>query len=235
MNIRELARFAGVSTQQIRNYEAFGLFPPVPRSANGYRVFSERHLDALRTTRAMANAGFSQAQALEVMQAIHSGDVAAVLERIDARHAEIAAQRFQLERTLATIRVLIAGMDDRPGQMAPQREALRIGEAARAVGVRPSALRFWEDEGLLKPARDARSGHRLYDRRQMRRLEVIVLLRGANHGFDAIRSVLDELSAGKPESSLLAMEQRRAEIAAASWACARATAALWDSMNNGED
>ena len=61
----------------------------------------------------------------------------------------------------------------------------------------------------------------------MQRLEVVVRLRGLNYGFDAIRSVLDELAAGKPESTLRAVEKRRQEIASAARACAHATAALW--------
>ena len=230
MSIRELARFAGVSTQQIRNYEAFGLIPPAPRSANGYRVFSEQHLEALRAIRAMADAGYSQAQALEVMQAIRSGDIATVLERIDARHAGIASQRSTLERALAAIRLLVNEMDDRPGPMARRRDVLRIGEAAREVGVRPSALRFWEAEGLLRPSRDPDSGYRLYDRREVQRLKVVALLRNAHCGFAAIRSVLDELAAGRPENTLRTVEQRRQEITARSRACAKATATLWTYM-----
>jgi DNA-binding transcriptional MerR regulator len=232
MNIRELARIAGVSPQQIRNYEDFGLFPPVPRSANGYRVYSERHLDALRATRAMADAGYSQTQALEVMQAIRSGDVATVLERIDARHAGITSQRSTLARTLAEIRLLVNEMDDRPGPMTRRREALRIGEAAREVGVRPSALRFWETEGLLQPSRDPASGYRLYDRREVQRLRVVALLRNAHYGFATIRSVLDEFAAGQPDKALRVVEQRRQAIAAASRACARATAALWTYLDD---
>lgn len=231
MHIRELARFAGVSTQQIRNYEDFGLLPPVPRSANGYRVFSKQHLDALRATRAMAEAGYSQGQALEVMEAIRSGNIATVLARIDAMHAGIAAQRSTLERTLAAIRLLVNEMADQPGPLGRRRDVLRIGEAAREVGVRPSALRFWESEGLLQPSRDPSSGYRLYDRREARRLKVVALLRNAHYGFDAIRSVLDELAAGRSETALRAVEQRRQDIDARSCACAKATATLWGYMN----
>jgi DNA-binding transcriptional MerR regulator len=88
------------------------------------------------------------------------------------------------------------------------------------VGVRVSALRFWEEQGLLHPHRDDSSGYRLYDEQQMRRLRVVVLLKEAGYGFDAIRSVLDELSAGRPGSALRAIEGRRVELARASRACA---------------
>ena len=34
----DLARAAGISVQQVHNYEALGLLPPVSRSKSGYRL-----------------------------------------------------------------------------------------------------------------------------------------------------------------------------------------------------
>ena len=40
---------------------------------------------------------------------------------------------------------------------------LTIGELARKVGLRPSALRYYEAEGLLEPSGRTEAGYRLYD------------------------------------------------------------------------
>jgi DNA-binding transcriptional MerR regulator len=225
MRTVDLARAVGLSAQQVRNYEAWGFLPPVKRSESGYRLYTKRHLEALRTVRTMIFAGYGWQQALEVMRAVHGGDLDTALARVDSQHAELDRRRRQVEHTLEAIRMQMAG--SAAWTAVPRAGGLRVGEAAKAVGVRPSAMRFWEQQGLLQPGRDERSGYRLYDQRQMRRLEVVVLLRGLNYGFDAIRSVLDELAAGKPESTLRAVEKRRHEIASASRTCANATAALW--------
>lgn len=87
------------------------------------------------------------------------------------------------------------------------------------MGVRVSALHFWEQQGLLHPGREKSSGYRLYDEQQMRRLRVVVLLRDAGYDFDAIRTTLDDLAAGQPGKAIAAAEKRRAEIARTSWAC----------------
>jgi DNA-binding transcriptional MerR regulator len=60
----------------------------------------------------------------------------------------------------------------------------------------------------------------------MRRLRVVVLLRDAGYDFSAIRTALDELAAGQPERAIAAVEQRRAELAKASWACIAAISAF---------
>jgi DNA-binding transcriptional MerR regulator len=38
-----------MSVQQVRNYEAFSLLPPVSRSKSGYRLYTQQHLAALKT------------------------------------------------------------------------------------------------------------------------------------------------------------------------------------------
>jgi DNA-binding transcriptional MerR regulator len=107
---------------------------------------------------------------------------------------------------------------------------LRVSDAARRVGVAVTALRYWEQRGLLRPQRDRSSRYRRYDERQLRRLQVIVLLREAGYGVAAIAPVLEDLVAGRPERILEAVAQRRRAIAGASRACAEATAALWAYM-----
>ncbi len=90
------------------------------------------------------------------------------------------------------------------------------------MGVRVSALHFWEQQGLLQPLRDQSSRYRLYDEYQMRRLRVVVLLREAGYDFNVILSVLDELAAGRPEQAIVAVEKRREELARTSWVCIEA-------------
>jgi hypothetical protein len=54
----------------------------------------------------------------------------------------------------------------------------------------------------------------------------VALLRQANYDFAAIRATLDELEAGRPQRAVAAVEQRRGELARASWRCVEAIAAL---------
>ncbi len=220
----DLARAVGVSVQTVRKYEAWGFMPPAERSATGYRRYTHRHLHALEAARTM-KAGYGWQSALSVLQAVHRGDLDSALTVVDSRHAQLDRGRREVGETLHALRI-VAGSHE-TGTRAHRSVGLRVGQAARRVGVRVSALRFWEEEMLLHPHRDKSSGYRLYDEQQMRRLRVVVLLREADYDFDAIRSVLDELSAGRPKRALKAFERRRVELARASRACARATAALW--------
>jgi DNA-binding transcriptional MerR regulator len=216
LRTRDLALAGDISVQQVRNYEASGLIPKAQRSASGYRLYTQQHLAALKTVKSMVP-GYGWPRTSAIMQALHRGDLSAALAMIDERHAELARKRFQMEQTLSALRLIADGSASLQSSSHPQR--LRVGEAAKQVGVRVSALHFWEQQGLLLPVRERYSRYRLYDEHQMRRLRVVALLRDAGYPFNVIQSVLDDLAAGRPEKAIVAVEKRREELTRTSWAC----------------
>ena len=217
----DLARSTGISVQQVRNYESWGLVPPASRSKSGYRLYARHHLAALKAARRLIG-GYGRPRTVAIMQALHQGDLSTALALIDTRHGELANKRHQMEQALSALHALAA--QPAPVQSSHASQAFRVGEAARQVGVRVSALHFWEQQGLLHPVRDQSSRYRLYDEHQMRRLRVVVLLREVRYDFKAILSVVDELEAGRPEQAIMAVEKRREELTRTSWMCIEALA-----------
>lgn len=66
---------------------------------------------------------------------------------------------------------------------------LGIGEVAAATGLRPSALRYYEDVGLISPAARI-GGQRHYDPSVLRRLAVTALCQEAGFTVSDIRLLL---------------------------------------------
>ncbi len=89
------------------------------------------------------------------------------------------------------------GDDARPATPAPARRRaaetgglVSIGDAARLIGVSPSALRLWERQGLVDPSRTA-GGERRYAQADLGRLRAIVRFRrGEGLNAPAIRRLL---------------------------------------------
>ena len=71
---------------------------------------------------------------------------------------------------------------------------MRIGEVARAAGLRKSAIRYYEEIGLL-PEPERVSGQRVYDRSVLRRLSLIDVSQRAGLTLSEIRELLDAGSA----------------------------------------
>ena len=83
--------------------------------------------------------------------------------------------------------------------MAPATEQqLTIGQAAARAGVAPSALRYWESEGLLEATRV--NGRRYYDEQALRRLAVIDLAKCAGFRVEEIRRLFNGFPDGTPPS-----------------------------------
>jgi DNA-binding transcriptional MerR regulator len=58
----------------------------------------------------------------------------------------------------------------------PDAEPLGVAEAARLLGLSPHTLRYYEQEGLVRPARNA-SGYREYSAADLRRLVFLTRMR----------------------------------------------------------
>lgn len=115
ISIGEAAEKSGLPAKTIRYYEEIGLVRPM-RSANGYRAFGERQLEALTFLAQARSLGFSieECRELLMLQANEgraSADVkrltVAHLAQIDAKIAELQAMR----RTLSEMAERCAGND----------------------------------------------------------------------------------------------------------------------------
>jgi MerR family transcriptional regulator, redox-sensitive transcriptional activator SoxR len=75
-------------------------------------------------------------------------------------------------------------------------ELLKITEVSKRSGVASSALRFYEDRGLITSER-AGSGHRRYPRSVLRRIAFIVFAQRVGLSLDEIAAQLDKLPADR--------------------------------------
>ncbi len=224
LSTKDLAQAVGVSPQLVRNYEAWGIIPPVERSAKGYRLYSERHLQALQTLRGMVK-GYGWQTSADIMHDYHQGQSDQAFKRINRRHAAIYHEREQIEQMLIGLRAVTEQLPQH-SQHDPS-QPLTIGQAAKLLGVKVSTLRFWELQGLIKPQRNKQNGYRYYNREQFQRLKVIAILRKSHYCIEAIRAVLEALAGGDHSQAIAKAEERLASLAQAARDCAQATALFW--------
>ncbi|WP_163505619.1 MerR family transcriptional regulator [Fodinicola acaciae] len=218
----DLARLAGISTQQVRNYLDAGVLPPAERSASGYRQFDEGHGRALMTYRALAR-GFGGHVAGDIMRSVYTGDIPKALTLIDAAHAMIHEQRLSL-RSIGDALEATAAAPELPGIPAG---GLRIGEAARFLGVRPSALRVWESAGLLSPVRERGTKYRHFDAEDLRYAQMVHMLRQGRYPLPQIKTILDGLrQAGSSDELRTAIARRQEALIQVGRAMLAGSAAL---------
>lgn len=89
-------------------------------------------------------------------------------------------------------------------------QLLTIGELAKRVGLRTSALRYYEAQGLLVPAGRSESGYRLYEPEAEETLRFIQRAQRIGFSLDDIQVLLRGLAEGgvSDETVLAAAEER---------------------------
>lgn len=73
----------------------------------------------------------------------------------------------------------------------PTNGLLTIGQAAEAAGVAATTLRYYEREGLLRPALRSQARYRLYDADAVERLRFIRAAQAVGFTLDDIRLLLE--------------------------------------------
>ncbi|WP_240745062.1 MULTISPECIES: MerR family transcriptional regulator [unclassified Microbacterium] len=218
-----LGRRVGYSTQQVRDLERLGVIPPAARGSNGYRRYGARHEVAVRAYRAMA-AAIGPVPARRMMPTLIDGSVEQAAEWIDDLHADLARERSRVREALRGLDVAVAEADDD----FDDADAMSIGELAQALGIRPSALRHWESEGLVHPRRGTASS-RSYGSAAITEARVAAALRSGGYGIPAISRILDQVRAhGRTEEVQRILTARLADLAGRSVALLGAAGHLHD-------
>ncbi len=73
---------------------------------------------------------------------------------------------------------------------------LTIGEVAERTGLATSAIRFYEDKGLVTATRDS-GGRRRYERSAIRRLSFVMIAQQGGLSLDEIHGALNSLPHGR--------------------------------------
>ena len=112
------AQRAGVSARMVRHYESLGLLPPVARTDNGYRQYTEADVHTLRFIRRARDLGFAMDEISTLLglwqdRQRASSQVRDIAQKhIDSLHQRIAAMQ-DMQRSLQALVACCHG-DDRP-------------------------------------------------------------------------------------------------------------------------
>ncbi|GCF95091.1 MerR family transcriptional regulator [Enterococcus florum] len=193
----EVAKMVSLHPNTIRKYEEWALIPKPERAANGYRLFTDYHVELIQ----LARIAFQ----IEVLQSGLRREMAEMIKKLatyDFAGAKEGIQHYQALADLEVARAYeaIAIVEDLlSGDTAAQTLSLTRSQAAESLGVTVDALRNWELNGLLQIKRSV-NGYRIYTSEDLRRLKVIRTLRSANYSLEAILRLLLTLEQQKNAS-----------------------------------
>jgi DNA-binding transcriptional MerR regulator len=128
VKIGQLASESGVSIDTIRFYERRGVLPAAPRTASGYRIYTDSSVTRIRRARRLQSLGLTLEEVIGALRARDQGHAScetqrwrlqAALDRIDARIAELARLRGDLRGALAACEAGACQLIDADDREAP--------------------------------------------------------------------------------------------------------------------
>lgn len=187
---KEIADYVGVHPNTVRLYEEWGFIPPVERSGNGYRMYTEAHLEQMILARIAFRLEFSagglREKLTEIVKIAATGDFEKAHQWTLLYQIFLKNERYRARKAIEMAQTWSVPIES-------EHKILNRQEAAMSLGVSIDVLRNWELNGLIEVPRDPRSRYRQYGPKEMSRLELIRLLRMANHSLMAILRMLKQI------------------------------------------
>ncbi|KAF5057084.1 MerR family transcriptional regulator [Sedimentibacter saalensis] len=188
----EVAHIIGIHPNTVRLYEKLELIPKPERMANGYRVFTDFHVEQIKFVRTALKVEVLQnglrKQAIDIIKISASGNFSKAIHMTESYLLQIRNEQRNAEEAIEIAEKLLSGSNE-----AIETAFLTRKETADYLHISMDALRNWEMNGLLTIKR-RQNGYRVYRDEDIRRLKIIRSLRCANYSLSAILRMLNTLS-----------------------------------------
>lgn len=187
----EVAKIIGIHPNTVRLYEKWGLIPKVERQKNGYRIFTDIHIEQFKLARAALKVEILQnglrRKALNIIIVSATGNFDEAIILTDEYLEQLQREKDNAEEAIDIVKNLLSG-EDKLHEVLLKRK-----EVSNYLNISMDTLRNWELNGLLTVKRKS-NGYRVYTHEDLRRLKIIRVLRCANYSLSAILRMLNVLS-----------------------------------------
>lgn len=190
----EVAKIIGVHPNTVRLYEKYRLISKPERKDNGYRVFTDLHLEQFKLARAVLKVEVLQnglrKKAIDIIKISATGNVDLAIRLADNYLEQIRAEYQNAEEAIEIVGQILS--DSHPSDDSKHLSLLRK-QTAEYLQVTTDTLRNWELNGLIT-VRRGQNGYRTYTNDDIMRLKVIRSLRCSNYSLAAILRMLAAIS-----------------------------------------
>ena len=186
----QIAKIIGIHPNTVRMYEEWGLIPLAERKSNGYRIFTDFHIQQLRLARTAFQIEVLQnglrKKAVDTVKLSAKGNFDKALMFAEEYLSQIQREKINAEESIRIAQQILSG------KSAEHTLLLKRKEVSEYLDISMDTLRNWERNGLLQVKRKE-NGYRAYTSDDIERLKIIRTLRLANYSLEAILRMLNAL------------------------------------------
>ena len=183
----EVAKIIGIHPNTVRMYEEWGLIPLAERKSNGYRIFTDFHIEQLRLARIAFQIEVLQnglrKKVVETIKLSAKRDFDKALMFAEEYRSQIQREQRNAEESIGIAKQILSG------KSVGDTLFLKRKEVSDYLDISMDTLRNWERNGLLQVKR-RQNGYRAYTNDDIERIKMIRTLRLANYSLEAILRML---------------------------------------------
>lgn len=187
----EIAKIIGIHPNTVRLYEELELIPKPDRMPNGYRVFTDLHIEQFRLARLAFQVEVLQnglrKKIVQMIKVSAAGDYDKALELTEGYRMQLRQEIANAEEAIDIVKRILDGRQEE------NVHTMKRKEVSEYLNISMDTLRNWEMNGLLT-VRRRQNGYRVYTDDDIRRLKIIRSLRCANYSLEAILTMLGQVS-----------------------------------------
>ncbi|SFE94103.1 DNA-binding transcriptional regulator, MerR family [Paenibacillus algorifonticola] len=187
----EIAGIIGIHPNTVMLYEKWGYLPPVERTKNGYRVYTDTHLEQMKLVRmALRTEPMKWVMKFEIQTIIRSaaqGDLGKALELAREYLAHIQNEKNNELQVMKAIQEIV-----RSDSRQDKNVSFNRNKTANLLGVSVNVIINWERYGLLEVPRSM-NGYRVYGEDERKQLRIIKAFRQENYSTQCIGKMLKKL------------------------------------------
>jgi len=185
------AKIIGIHPNTVRFYEKAGLITQTIRKTNGYRIFTDLHINQMKLLRIALRTEVLQnglrKKAIEIINSNAKLDFSGAFNSSTEYIHMINNEIVQAKKAISSVENILK--DNSPSSKI----SLKRTEAAKYLDVTVDTLRNWELNGLITVKRK-QNGYRIYDENDLRILSIIRTLRCANYSLSSILRLITSLN-----------------------------------------
>ena len=186
----EVAKIISIHPNTVRMYEEWGLISLAERKSNGYRIFTDFHIEQLRLARIAFQIEVLQnglrKKVVETIKLSAKRDFDKALMFAEEYRSQIQREQRNAEESIGIAKQILSG------KSVGDTLFLKRKEVSDYLDISMDTLRNWERNGLLQVKR-RQNGYRAYTNDDIERIKMIRTLRLANYSLEAILRMLHAL------------------------------------------
>lgn len=188
----QVAKIIGIHPNTVRLYEELGLIPKPQRLSNGYRAFTDFHIEQFKLARTALKVEVLQSDLrkamINIIKLSARGEFQKAIVCTNNYINQIKIEHKNAEEAIEITKKLLSGIEEEEKNISFTRK-----QTADYLQVTIDTLRNWEMNGLLSVKRK-QNGYRVYTQNDIQILKIIRSLRCANYSLAAILRMINAIS-----------------------------------------